>query len=302
MKSADHDLFPGRHLEEAVRQFLVQLDVAKLDTALWDGLSPSPPSGSTDDIVFNNYGRNNTLIRTRFVKISGPLLDLQKRAYPRAQGAYAETSYWRETHIILRGSVKGTSRTDMETRMDQMRQNLSVFGSVLKIPWAGSSRYYECYAIGLDKLFQERDHYHMNQCPFEVELIALQPFGRDQNRTPTDVPTAVTTSPTVMAFVDSGTAESDSLAYITLVTAGTVSQITWENTTNGDKLIITGSFSNGDQIIVDGENKAVTKNGVAIDYSGVLPKIIAGSNSFRITLVGSGYSIAITEIHYNRYF
>ena len=29
---------------------IYQLDAAKLDTALWDGLSPSPPNGSPDDI------------------------------------------------------------------------------------------------------------------------------------------------------------------------------------------------------------------------------------------------------------
>lgn len=281
---------------------IYQLDAAKLDTALWDGLSPSPPSGSPDDISFNNYGLQNVNLRTRFVKISAPLLDLQKRAYPRAQGAYAEVAYWRETHITLRGTVKGSSRTDMETRMDAMRQNLSVFGGILKIPWAGGYRYYECYAIGLDKMFQERDHFHMTMCPFEVELVALQPFGRDQNRTPTDVPTQVTASPTVMQFVNAGTAEADSVAYLTIVTAGTLSQIVWENTTNGDKLTISGSFVNGDQIIVDGENKVVTKNGSVIDYTGVLPKIIAGSNSFRITLTGSGYAIAVTEVHYSRYF
>ncbi len=279
-----------------------QLDTAKLDTVLWDGLSPSPPSGSTDDISFNNYGLQNVNLRTRFVKISAPLLDLQKRAYPRAQGAYAEASYWRETHIVLRGTVKGSSRTDMETRMDTMRQNLSVFGGILKIPWAGVYRYYECYAIGLDKMFQERDHFHMTMCPFEVELVALQPFGRDLNRTPTDVPSQVTVSPTVMQFVNAGTAEADSVAYLTIVTAGTLSQILWENTTNGDKLTVAGSFVNGDQIIVDGENKVVTKNGSAIDYTGVLPKIVAGSNSFRITLTGSGYAIAVTEVHYSRYF
>ena len=86
-----------------------------------------------------------------------------------------------------------------------------------------------------------------------------------------------------MQFVNAGTAEADSVAYLTIVTAGTLSQIVWENTTNGDKLTISGSFVNGDQIIVDGENKVVTKNGSVIDYTGVLPKIIAGSNSFRIT-------------------
>lgn len=278
------------------------LDSARLDAVLLDGASPSPAIGSTDEITFNNYGLQNSSIVTRFVKISAPSLDLQKRAYPRAQGSYAETAYWRETRILLRGSVKGSSRTDMESRMDVLRKNLAVFGGVLKIPWAGSSRYYECYAVGLDRIFQERDHYHMTMCPFEIELIALHPFGRSSGRTSTDVPTPITASPTTMEFVNAGTAESDAISYITLVTAGTLSQIVWENTTNGDRITITGSFSNGDQIVIDGENRRVTKNGTEIDYTGILQKINAGSNAFQITLTGSGYSISVSELHYSRYY
>ena len=278
-----------------------QLDSARLDIVLLDGVSSTSPA-STDEITFNNYGLQNSNILTRFVKLSAPILDLQKRAYPRAQGAYAESAYWRETHIVLRGTIKGSSRADMESRMDTLRKNLAVFGGVLKIPWAGSSRYYECYAIGLDRMFQERDHYHMTMCPYEIEFVALQPFGRSGGRTVTDVPTPVTVSPTTMEFVNAGTAEADSLGYITVVTAGTLSQIVWENTSNGDKITIASAFSNGDQIVIDGENRRVTKNGTEIDYTGVLPKIIAGSNVFKITLTGSGFSISVTELHYSRYY
>lgn len=278
-----------------------QFDSARLDTVTLDGASATSPA-STDEITFNNYGLQNTSILTRFVKLSAPILDLQKRAYPRAQGAYAETAYWRETHLVLRGTIKGSSRTDMESRMDTLRKNLAVFGGILKIPWAGTSRYYECYAIGLDRIFQERDHYHMTMCPYEIELIALQPFGRSGGRTVTDVPTPIAVSPTTMEFVNAGTAEADSLAYLTVVTAGTLSQIVWENTTNGDKVTIPSSFSNGDQIVIDGENRRVTKNGVEIDYTGVLPKIISGSNAFKITLTGSGFSISATELHYSRFY
>lgn len=278
-----------------------QFDAAKLDTVTLDGASATSPA-SSDEITFNNYGLQNTSILTRFVKLSAPILDLQKRAYPRAQGAYAETAYWRETHLVLRGTIKGSSRTDMESRMDTLRKNLAVFGGILKIPWAGTSRYYECYAIGLDRIFQERDHYHMTMCPYEIELIALQPFGRSGGRTVTDVPTPIAVSPTTMEFVNAGTAEADSLAYLTVVTAGTLSQIVWENTTNGDKVTIPSSFSNGDQIVIDGENRRVTKNGVEIDYTGVLPKIVSGSNAFKITLTGSGFSISVTELHYSRFY
>ena len=281
---------------------IYQFDAVKLDVALLDGAALGLPEGSNNEITFNFYGLQNSNIVTRFVKISAPSLDLQKRAYPRAQGMYAETAYWRETRIVLRGTVKGTTRADMETRMDEMRKNLAVFGGVLKIPWAGTSRYYECYAIGLDKIFQERDHFHMTMCPFEVELVALQPFGRTSGHTVTDVPNPVVVSPTTIEFVNAGTAESDSVAYLTIVTAGSLSQIVWENTTNGDKVTVVSSFVNGDQIIIDGENRRVTKNSVEIDYTGVLPKLVTGSNIFKITLTGAGFSLSVTEIHYPRFY
>lgn len=279
-----------------------QFDAVKLDVALLDGAALGLPEGSNNEITFNFYGLQNSNIVTRFVKISAPSLDLQKRAYPRAQGMYAETAYWRETRIVLRGTVKGTTRADMETRMDEMRKNLAVFGGVLKIPWAGTSRYYECYAIGLDKIFQERDHFHMTMCPFEVELVALQPFGRTSGHTVADVPNPIVVSPTTIEFVNVGTAESDSVAYLTIVTAGSLSQIVWENTTNGDKVTVASSFVNGDQIIIDGENRRVTKNSVEIDYTGVLPKLVTGSNIFKITLTGAGFSLSVTEIHYPRFY
>lgn len=279
-----------------------QFDAVKLDVALLDGAALGLPEGSNNEITFNFYGLQNSNIVTRFVKISAPSLDLQKRAYPRAQGMYAETAYWRETRIVLRGTVKGSTRADMETRMDEMRKNLAVFGGVLKIPWAGTFRYYECYAIGLDKIFQERDHFHMTMCPFEVELVALQPFGRTSWHTVTDVPNPVVVSPTTIEFVNAGTAESDSVAYLTIVTAGSLSQIVWENTTNGDKVTVASSFVNGDQIIIDGENRRVTKNSVEIDYTGVLPKLVTGSNIFKITLTGAGFSLSVTEIHYPRFY
>ena len=73
--------------------------------------------------------------------------------------------------------------------MDAMRQNLSVSEASSRSRGLADIDTTECYAIGLDKMFQERDHFPLTMCPFEVELVALQPFGRDQNRTPTDVPT-----------------------------------------------------------------------------------------------------------------
>jgi hypothetical protein len=173
----------------------------------------------------------------------------------------------------------------------------------MRVLWAGQARFYDnCYPVGIEKLFDGRQAFHISFCPFEMEFESLQPYGRDSDRTVLDSPFAITVSPTSFILSNAGSAPTDTLTYITVVTAGTLSQIDWENVDNGDKITIAGTFNNGDLITIDGEQKSVQINGVAVDYAGVIPKVLAGNNTFKMTLTGSGFSLSLTEQHYSRYF
>lgn len=278
-----------------------RLDIERLDILPLDG-EPATLAVPADEIWYNYFGLQNADILTEFLKVSAPDLDLVQRGFPRADGVYQETAYYRVNRIKLSGTIQADNRTALETAMDEMRLALSEFGGTLRMSWGGVVRYYDdCYATNLNALFDARDHYHIDWCPWSVEFVSQQPFARAGDRTILDAPYAITLSPTVFSINNAGTATTDPIITLTVVTAGTLSSITLENTTNGDLITITDSFSDGDTIQIDGEQKTVKINSVASDYSGVIPRAVAGDNLLNVTMVGAGYSISFSEQHYSRY-
>lgn len=278
-----------------------RLDIERLDMLPLDG-EPESLSVPTDEIWYNYYGLQNANILTEFVKVSAPDLALNQRGFPRADGVYQETAYYRVNRIKLSGTIHGADRAALETLADNMRKYLSEFGGTLRIYWAGAARYYDdCYATNLNVLLDSRDFYHVDWCPWSVEFVSQHPFARSLDRTILDAPYAITTSPTNFIVDNAGNATTDPIITVGLVTVGTLSAFTIENTQNGDSITISGSFSDGDTIEIDGENKTVKKNGTAIDYSGVIPRAVPGSNIFEMTLTGASYSLSFTEQHYSRY-
>lgn len=278
-----------------------KLDASLLDVLELDGVSstPTPPS---DEIYYNLFGLQNANVVTQSLKVSSANYDLQDRQLPRADGEYAESAQYRKTSIKIKGFLKSDTRTNLETLMDTMRKYLRQGNATLKCQWAGATRYYDnCHPVGIDSLFDGRESFHITFCPFEIEFVSLQPYGRNSDRIVLDSPFAITASPTLFIANNAGTAPSNTLIFLTLVTVGTLSQIVIENVTNGDKMTISGSFSNGDLLTIDGENIVVSKNGVAIDYSGVIPVINPGDNTIKLTITGASYSLSLTEQHYSRY-
>lgn len=278
------------------------LDSEMLDVLTLDGESEAV-STPTDEIWYNYFGLQNANILTEFVKVSAPNLDLASRAFPRADGMYAETYNYRQNRIKLQGTLQSTSRTALEALMDSMRKALGATGGkILRISFAGQARYFDnCWPTNIEGIFDGRDHYHIDWCPFSIEFTSLHPYGRDLDRTILDAPYAITSSPTNFILANAGTAPTEPVITLSVVTAGTLSAVNLENQENGDSITVTRAFSDGDTLEIDSENKTVKVNGVAVEYSGVIPKVVAGDNILVVTLTGSGYSVSFSEQHYSRY-
>lgn len=278
-----------------------RLDIERLDILTLDG-EPETLAVPTDEIWFNYFGLQNANVLTEFVRVSAPDLDLNQRGFPRADGVYAETVYYRVNRIKMTGTIQAASRTELEALMDEMRQYLSAKGGTMRISWAGVVRYYDdCYAINLNTIFDERDYYHIDWCPWSIEFTSQHPFARSGERTILDAPYAVTVSPTNFIVANAGTANTDPVITVAVVTAGSLTDFMLENTANGDAITISDTFVDGDTIEINGETKTVKKNGVEVDYAGVIPRAVPGSNIFTLSMTGGSYSLSFTEQHYSRY-
>lgn len=283
-----------------------RFDISKLDVPKFDDSSTGAGGGGgggADDVTFNDYGLLNSDVFVQDIVYSGATRDLVSRAYPRAHGEYAETVNFRRTSIALKGALRKTTQTLLETEMDTMRKNFAVENGVLKVPWKGGSRYFDCYAAGLETLFAGRKGYHVTHVPWEIELICLHPFARDNSRE-TYAGASSTSSSTTYEPSNSGNAPTEMIVDITLTVAGTVSELSVENTTTGEKMTISGSFSDGDLITINTEDRTVLKNSTtALDYTGVFPTANAGTNSLTVTIeTGSGQTLSLNERHYARYY
>lgn len=276
------------------RNDISRFDIAQFDDSELDG------TDTADVISFNNYGLQNTEIITRYVKQSAPTRELAAKPLPRSSGLYVETDNWRENRLVIEGTLKADSRDELEEAMDEFRRELSVAEGVLKIPWAGAYRYFDCYAV-LENVFGERDHFHVDWVPYRVEFVCVHPFGRAEGRT--NYSSGTTTSPTTFVLDNPGSAPSDLITTLTFDVVGTVSAFTLENVTTAEALALTGlSLSGGDVITIDGENRRVTKNGVAADYTGVFPRLVAEDNVLKLTIdTGSGHTISFAAAYYPRY-
>ncbi len=284
-----------------------RLDISLLDSFLLDDTTASPPAPSISDAYqFINaagtaIGLQNANIVTATILYSGPKRDLSRAAYPRADGEYMQADYWRENKIVLTGTIKDTTRDLLEARIDQLRTFFNASPGTLMLTFAGAQRYFDNVYADIETMLDKRIGSYITFTPFTLTFYCAQPFGRDANRTYFAASTPLTATPTVYDIYNGGSAKTFGLWTFTINTAGTFTGLTLYNTTTGEAIVISGTFVNGDTLVIDAEQKIVTQNGTEIDYTGIFPSITVGQNSVTAEPVGAGYSIAVNEEHYNRY-
>jgi hypothetical protein len=287
-----------------------RLDAAKFDILPLDG-APASAVIPADDFYYasdalgnNAVGLQNANIVTELFDASPPANALSERGFPRADGEYAETSYYRRTLITLKGAIAPqATRAAMEALMDTLAAAFAYKGGTLKVTKAGSSRYYDnCYPATIEKLFGQRQFYHSTWIPWEIQLVCLQPYARNATRVVDSYAFDMTVSPTIYTLFNSGNAPSQLILTPTVLVAGTLSSLTITSVNTGEAITITAAFSNNDQISIDGEAKIVTLNGSPVDYTGVIPSVVAGGNSYSFTATGAGFDLSISARHFDRYF
>lgn len=128
-----------------------------------------------------------------------------------------------------------------------------------------------------------REHYNITFCKAKIVFTCLEPFFYAASKQSYTFPGKVATF--TEEVTNNGSAESLPIFYhifgaTTAVTAVAI-------TAFGKTMTVTNSFSANDILIIDSENKKVTKNGTEIDYSGSFPIFPTGSNPFTVTYTGT---------------
>ena len=183
--------------------------------------------------------------------------------------------------FTVRGSITGSDRADLESKINDFKELVSRQSKNLDYDYAGATQRLIATCVKADI---SRKGFHNSKAPFELEFLAPDGVSYDTATTTTSVAgiTDLTQSGTVT--VD-GNVSPEMKLTITINSLTAITAI--EFLANGNKIKITDTFSAGDVIIINGRTMKVTTNGVEVEYSGIFPEFIIGSNSYEINSTGT---------------
>lgn len=249
---------------------------------------------STDLLVFEGFSLSDlTSTTTTDLLDSTPTRELSQGKVPRDDGKNYYADYWRDKRIEARGLVEAATQLALDQYLDTIRKNLRKPNGNLDVTRPGmDTRRYIATLDNPETLFADRERTHITICPFHAIFTCLSPFGEDIDYTAQSV--SVTASPQVDAITNGGTIEAKPVFVFAVNAANTVTVLNIQNDTTGDEIEYSGTVAAGDVFVFDSENLQVLKNSVAVDYTGVFPKLDVGSNVLRFTVTGTSFDIRVT--------
>jgi len=255
-----------------------------------------------DDIVFNNYGLQNSAVITSFVDNPAPMREVNFATLPYLDGELFNSEYFRRKRVTLKGRIIKTTQALLEAEIDTFKEAMSEPDANLDIATitGGTKRRYKATLINPEDIFQDRAQSDITTVPFTLIFDAHSGFGEDISYTNQD--TTATSKEHNFTVWNTGTFEAPIWFIINLTTITGITAIELENLTTGESVTITRSFSSGELLEVDGITKTVTVNSTAVDYDGYFPQMKVGANLFKITFTGTSVTTAsITSRHKNRF-
>ena len=211
---------------------------------------------------------------------------IQRRRKTRDDGFDILENYFTERIIVIRGVVKGSSESVLDTNIDNLKENLSGEEKNLDIDFGGSTRR---YIATVRELRIPEEFYNLTVVPYEVEFVC-QPFGRNTSTT-NHSDDANTSSPFTGSLNVAGNAAPKPKITLLINSLTSISVIEFKNTTTNESIKITRTFVASDSLVIDTDAKTVKVNGTEVDFSGVFPAFVIDTNNYEVTVTGSGFNI-----------
>lgn len=247
-------------------------------------------------VTFDGTDIITTTYITRFAKHeSVAKRDISLASLARADGQVFVAERYGEKTIKLQGMLKGSSQSDLESKIDAFTELFSRPEKNLDIDWGGSTRRYvaTCKEHNFD-----RDFYHLSAVPWTAEFVVASGVGKDTTTTQPSAADGDTINfdplnPVLdgsTSFTIAGSKAPKPVVTIVGTFGSVVRGIEYKNTDTGQRLIITypGSWGSSRTINIDFENKTVTGDVVdgivkTLNFYGEFPDFKIGTNNFRIT-------------------
>ena len=252
------------------------------------------------NITLNSYNLQSDTVKTKSVAhTQGPEQQLTQLEIARRDKDKLVASSFGSKKIIINGTIKGTSQSNLESNIDTFKKNITGTEMNLDIAYGTSTRRYK---VSLESVTITRDYYHLLFAPFEISLRAIDPAGYGTS-TVSKTWTGITTTDYTGTLTAEGTFYPEPTITITVNTATNLTRIQITNTATGDEILCQGTIVAGDVIKIDIENLTVLQNTNSMTYQGKFPKFGVGENKWECTFTATATKNVDIEIEYvPRYF
>lgn len=264
------------------------------NTTQWNDSNNLLTLEDQDNIVFNEYSLQNTDIISSFlVQDSTPSRDLQISDIPRNDGRYIIGDFWREKIVSVKGIVRKSTNALLEAELDKMKKALAVREAFLDIKINGVIRRYRATLVNGNSMFQNRQHYHITFCPFEVQFLCVEPFGHSVDYIAFTLEDK--TELTLEEQIDNiGTIRAKPIVILNFTQAVGITEISFKNNTRNEEIKLTKNIVPGDYVRFDSELLEVTVNSIPQDYDGSFPLLDTDVNSVTISILGTSCQYTYT--------
>jgi hypothetical protein len=201
-------------------------------------------------------------------------------------------------YIDIVGVLIGSSKSDLETKIDAFKELISRKDKNLDIDWAGGTRRYVCRSIRHEF---KRDFYNILHCPYLIRFLVPSGIGiATAEVTLLDKSGIVaTTNSEALTFL--GSVQPKPKHRIDITTLGNADVIRIENVDTGDYMDVDLKISTGfiGSFEIDEENQTVTAGTTNLNYRGKFPSVNPGLNNLKMTVYGSGSTLDINQPGYD---
>lgn len=197
--------------------------------------------------------------------------------------------------VSVEGVLVGSSLSDLEDRIDDLKELCARKDKNLDITFAGGTRRYVCR---MAKVIFDRDHFNITHVPFVINFFVATGLGKDSSETTAKNTSGITAATTDAAITFDGSYPPKPRHKITLTTRGNADVVKISNQDTGDYIEVDlDGFVNGEYLEIDEENQTVKKGGVTnLNWRGKFPSVVIGANNLRLTISGSGYTMDQSQL------
>ena len=224
---------------------------------------------------FNNYDLSILpyFFPTSRLPNAMPDIDVQAIKLVRNSGAIVVSSSFGKKVITVFGYILAPTRQAYEQTLDELKWRLSAKQRPLVLVQAGAERIYTATVSSVAEGFIEGGKTFIT-----MTFDCNDPFGRDGNLQDYTEPN-FTTTPKSIAHTFVGYADIYPQFTVTIVaaTGSTAKTVNIGNSTTGQQISVTRTWTAGDVLVVDSDTQKVTVNGVVVDYSGFFPVFAPGT-------------------------